>query len=71
MTTTYTEAQYSTPSARKMIREQFLDIAKYPNPDKQHIDAVARYMSRSLRIGGMRICRMIVMAAIAEGTSAE
>jgi len=63
---TYTEAQYSTPSAREMIRRQFLQMDKYPVPTQEAVEATARYMSRTLRIGGLRICRALVVAAIEE-----
>ena len=64
--TTYTEAQYSTASAREMIRKQFLYIDKYPEPSMERIEGCARYMSKTLRIGGLKVCRRMVLAAIAE-----
>lgn len=58
---TYTEAQYSTPSAQAMIRE-WLDTDR---PTAEDIERVARYMSTTLRIGGRAACRALVVGAIA------
>lgn len=61
---TYTEAQYSTPSAMKMIREQFLGPPPYTKAD---VERVAKYMSTTLRIGGLRVTRALVVGAIESG----
>ena len=60
MKTQYTEAQYSTPAAMQMIRENFLA----GRTDKESIEAAARYMSKTLRIGGLRVCRALVAGAV-------
>lgn len=59
---TYTEAQYSTPSAMEAIRGWL-----GPEPGPEDIERVARYMSLTLRIGGMRICRALIEGAIKDG----
>lgn len=59
---TYTEAQYSTPAARAMIRDKFLPA----NPTAADVESAARYMSRSLRIGPLAVCRQMVRAAVDE-----
>ena len=66
MKRTYTEAQYSTPEAARMIREQFLCGAS----DHESIEAVARYMARTLRIGPLPVCRALVVGAINSTISA-
>ena len=58
--TTYTEAQYSTPSAMQMIRDQFLPA----NPQPADFEAAAKYMSKTLRIGGIKVCRALVRGAV-------
>lgn len=65
MKTTYTEAQYSTEAAQKMIRDQFLPVAGPDGYTKRDIDCAARYMSEVLRIGGRKECRALVLGAIA------
>lgn len=56
---TYVEAQYSTASAREMIRGWL-----GPNPTDDDIERVARYMRATLRIGGLMITRELVRAAL-------
>lgn len=56
---TYTEAQYSTPSAHAMIRGWV-----GANPSPEDIEHTARYMRDSLRIGGIKACRALVLGAI-------
>jgi hypothetical protein len=58
--TTYTEAQYSTPAAYEMIK-------RWLNNDhsNESVEIVARYMSKSLRIGNLRVCRALIRAALA------
>ncbi|MGH9316894.1 MAG: hypothetical protein ACRD1P_07295, partial [Thermoanaerobaculia bacterium] len=63
---TYTEAQYSTPSAMETIRGWL-----GPEPGPEDITRVARYMSRTLRIGGMRACLDLIAGAIKEGGGAD
>ena len=58
---TYTEAQYSTPAARTMIR-QWMGSGRAP----ADIERVAIYISRTLRVGPLRVCRSIVRAAASE-----
>lgn len=53
---TYVEAQYSTDSAREMIRRWVAD-----HGDRE---SVARYMRDSLRIGGIKVCRALVEDAM-------
>jgi hypothetical protein len=65
MKTTYTEAQYSTEDAKQMIREKFLPSAGPDGYTKEDIECAAKYMSKSLRIGGMKSCRALVLNAIA------
>jgi len=60
MDTTYTEAQYSTPAAMQLIRDNFLGGRR----DQESIEAAARYMRDTLRIGGLKSCRALVMGAI-------
>ena len=61
---TWTEAQYSTPSARAMIRGWLrADLASVMPSD---VERVALYMSRTLRIGPLRVCSAMVLAAVAE-----
>ena len=67
MQRTYTEAQYSTPSAREMIRSRFLRMQDMPLTPAG-IEACAQYMSKTLRIGGIKVCRMLTLAAIEEVT---
>ena len=57
MCRTYTEAQYSTPSAHAMIR-QWIEDARGDR------EAVARYMRDTLRIGGLRSCRALILGAL-------
>ena len=64
METTYTEKQYSTESAKEMIREKFLPAAGPDGYSKEDIECAARYMSKSLRIGGIAACRALVLNAI-------
>ena len=59
---TYTEAQYSTPSGERMIL-RWLDGEK----SEERIEVVAKYMSRVLRIGGIKDCRALVCGAIRSG----
>lgn len=66
MSRTYTEAQYSTPDAMQMIRDKFLGN-RY---DSESIEAAAHYMSKTLRIGGLRDCRALVLGAIENGKAA-
>ena len=56
---TYVEAQYSTASAREMIRGWLGS-----NPTDYDIERVARYMRTTLRIGGLMITRELVRAAL-------
>lgn len=56
---TYTEAQHSTPSAHAMIREWV-----GANPAPEDIERTARYMRDTLRIGGIKACRALVLGAI-------
>jgi len=58
---TYTEAQYATPAAREMIREWLNG-----QTDERSIFCTARYMSQTLRIGGMKACRKLIAEALAE-----
>ena len=64
MSTTYTEAQYATESARAMIRCWY---AQHGND----AESVARYMRDTLRIGGIKACRKLVSEAIAEASDAR
>ena len=59
MSRTYTEAQYSTPSSQELIRT-------WLNGDYSpvSIETVAKYMSKSLRIGGIKSCRNLVREAL-------
>lgn len=57
--TTYTEAQYSTPSAHAMIIEWL-----GAEPTHAHMETVSRYMSKTLRIGGIKVCRALVLGAM-------
>jgi hypothetical protein len=57
---TYTEAQYSTPSAHAMIR----GWVGTDQPSPEDIERTARYMRDSLRIGGIKACRALVLGAI-------
>lgn len=59
---TYTEAQYSTFAAQEMIRG-WLD----GDHGEDRVEAVARYMARTLRVGGLKVCRELVRAAIRGG----
>lgn len=63
---TYTEAQYSTPSAMQMILDKFIGERR----DEESIEAAARYMNRTLRIGGIRVCRALVRGALNWETTA-
>jgi hypothetical protein len=56
----YAEAQYSTPAAMQMIRDRFLPL----NPTEADIESAARYMSKSLFIGGIKTCRALVIGAV-------
>jgi len=58
MSRTYTEAQYSTPSAMAMILEWL-----GPDYRKPDIERVAKYMSCTLRIGGIKACRALIIGA--------
>ena len=60
-----------TPAARKMIREQFLNMGKFPNPTAEDVRQCALYMSQILRIGGMRACRQFIADAIQESEVGE
>jgi hypothetical protein len=62
---TYTESQYSTESAKEMIRTKFLPAVGPEGYSKDDVECAARYMSKSLRIGGMKECRALVLGAIA------
>lgn len=64
MKTTYTESQYSTESAKEMIRSKFLPAVGPNGYTAQDIECAAAYMSKSLRIGGMKACRALVINAI-------
>ena len=66
MARTYTEAQYSTPAAMAMIRDKLLA----GRSDAESIEAAARYMRDTLRIGGLRSCRALVMGAIQDSQQA-
>lgn len=59
MQRTYTEAQYSTPAAMRWILETM-----GPGREKRDIDCMARYLSCTLRVGGMKDCRALVVGAI-------
>lgn len=48
-----------TPAAHAMIREWV-----GPDPTPEDIERTARYMRDSLRIGGIRVCRALVLGAI-------
>lgn len=63
---TYTEAQYSTPSAHERIMN-------WLNGDTstESIEIVAKYMSCTLRIAGIRSCRALVKRAIEATGSTE
>lgn len=61
---TYTEAQYSTPSARAMIRGWLR--AGIESVMVGDVERVALYMSRTLRIGPLSACRALVLAAVDE-----
>jgi hypothetical protein len=61
---TYTEAQYSTPSAMAMIVEKFLPAVGAEGYSKRDIDCAARYISQVLRVGSMATCRALVLGAI-------
>ncbi len=60
MARTYTEAQYSTPEAMAMIL-RWIDT---PTPDNSDIERVAVYLSKTLRVGGIKVCRALVVGAI-------
>lgn len=60
MARTYTKAQYSTPSAEAMIRRWVEEAGG----DEER---VARYMRDTLRIGGIRACRALVLGAVKGG----
>jgi len=64
MKTTYAEAQYSTESAKEMIRSKFLPVAGPAGYSAEDIECAAKYMSKSLRIGGLKACRALVLEAI-------
>lgn len=57
MAGTYVEAQYSTPSAQKMI----LEWIDQHGGDRE---SVARYMRDTLRIGGIKACRALIAQAL-------
>ena len=61
MSRSYPEAQFSTPSARAMIRS-WLD-GRISNGSQEE---VARYMRDTLRIGGIKACRELVRSAVEE-----
>lgn len=58
---TYTEAQYLTEGGRGII-------IKWLNGGRadEDVERVARYMSNTMRIGGIRPCRELVRLAIKE-----
>lgn len=56
---TYTEAQYGTDSARAMLR-------RWVDQHGGDREAVARYLSKTLRVGGIKACRELVAAAVEE-----
>lgn len=66
MPTTYTQAQYSTESARQMIRDKFLPVRGADGYSDRDIEGAARYMSKTLRIGPIADCRRLVRDAIAQ-----
>lgn len=59
MATTYTQAQYSTEHGYAMIREWLNG-----QTDERSVFCCARYMSQTLRIGGMKVCRRLINEAI-------
>ena len=58
--TTYTGAQCSAPSACAMIRGWL----GTDQPTPEDVERTARYMRDVLRIGGIRVCRALVLGAI-------
>ena len=59
MKRTYTEAQYSTPSGMAFILDQM-----GPGRDQSDIECMAIYLSRTLKVGGLKDCRALVVGAL-------
>jgi hypothetical protein len=56
----YAQAQYSTDSGKSLILSHMLAGTH----DKQDVRSAAQYLCKTLRVGNMRECTELVLAAI-------
>jgi hypothetical protein len=61
MNSTYTQAQYSTPSQMAWILQQM-----GPGRDQRDIECMAAHL-KSMKVGSIAVCRKLVIKAIQNG----